>query len=239
MILAIDIGNTRIKWGKFSLSQGMVSSGFFSTKEFTKLSDLQAVELAVVSSVVPSLTEKVLSQLENIRTHLVDAQSPWSFSLAVENPETLGSDRLCNLQALTNLPGAVLVIDMGTAIKLDLLEGRERKVFVGGCIAPGLSSSFQNLLAKTEKLKDVDLSVRSPVVGYNTETAIRSGVVQGFASLVDGMIAKFVEERKIEKVVQTVLTGGDAKLVKNSLRFVSQVREHLSLEGLYELGKKL
>lgn len=247
MIGVVDIGNTRTKWAVYRENGEMLLHGVAPslTEEtfFRAAKDLQNLKSAVIGSVVPSLIapwQDLLASCSSSNVYVIQAISPWGFRIDVEHPETVGVDRLLNLEGALRFPGAVLVVDAGTATKFDVLEGIDsRRSFPGGAIAPGFTLSYEALLEKTAQLPRIDLDKFSPVVGYNTETAIRSGVVHGFAALVDGMILKIFEERKLSSITAVVATGGASRFLLGRSRFVTQIREHLTLEGLYSMARKL
>jgi len=246
MIGVVDIGNTRTKVALFREDGALDSEGVVSSKEnFLPLAAnffSKSIDRAVIGSVVPSLTPEWAEFLVSRAgiLHVAGHDSPWGFRVNVENPETLGVDRLANLEGcLLQFPGAVVVVDAGTATKFDLLEGVAARSFPGGAIAPGLSVSFDAMIARTAQLGKVDLGKHSPVIGYNTETAIRSGVLHGFASLVDGMVARIFEERKLPAPWSVVATGGNSSYLTNRARLITHQRPRLTLEGLHGLAKKI
>lgn len=238
MIAAIDIGNTRTKFALFRSSGELVkqdscaSSGALPGKSF-----FEGFEKVIIGSVVPAKTSEWLSLFP--QAHVVSADSPFSFKNKTEEPNKVGVDRLLNLEAVAKTPGAVLVVDAGTATKFDLLEGVETKNFPGGVIAPGMGISYEALVAKAAQLPEIDLAKFSPVIGYNTETAIRSGVVHGFAAMVDGMIMKIMEERGLASITSVIATGGYSSFLKSRSRFITQYKPNLTLEGLFSLAKSL
>jgi type III pantothenate kinase len=244
VIAAVDIGNTRTKFAIFREDGMVVAEKIFNTGEsFASVGKLWSgtLDCAVIGSVVPSQTPLWRDFLvgRSTKLHVAGQDSPWGFELQVEQPETVGVDRLANLEGALQYSGAVLVVDAGTATKFDLLEGVAPRKFPGGAIAPGLMISFEALVAKTAKLGTVDLAKHSPVVGYNTETAIRSGTVHGFASQVDGMVAKIFEERSLRAPFTVVATGGNAPFLNSRARLITHQRPRLTLEGLHELAKKI
>jgi len=246
MIGVVDIGNTRTKVAVFRDDGSLLEDAVVGTFEnFLPLAvntfKLDSLDRIVIGSVVPSLTPAwadVLVSRAGI-LHIAGHDSPWGFELGVENPETVGVDRLANLEGALTFPGSVLVVDAGTATKFDLLEGVGKRTFAGGAIAPGVTVSFEAMLAKAAQLKSVDLGKHSPVVGYNTETAIRSGVLHGFASMVDGMVARVFEERRLPAPWSVVSTGGNASFLSGRARHITHSRPRLTLEGLYALAKKV
>ena len=257
MILCLDLGNTALKAGLFAPDGARLWDARLgpSTATLPALSFLEEekaltdffsavknkpIEKVVLSSVAPSKNKFLQNLFPSLV--LVDPSSPWDFKIAVENPETLGSDRLANIQGALRFGGYALIIDAGTATKFDLLEGSsgagERK-FVGGAIAPGMNIAYEALLARTEKLPPISLEKFSPVVGYNTETAIRSGVLHGFAAQVDGMVMKIFTERNLPTQTSVIATGGNARYLQGRCRLVTHQVPHLALEGLYAIAKKI
>lgn len=245
MIGAVDIGNTRTKLALFREDGALVSEKIFNTGDpfagpaSALLPDM--LDRAVIGSVVPAQTPlwaDFLMARSNL-LHVAGHDSPWGFRVEVENPSTLGVDRLANLEAALSFPGSVLVVDAGTATKFDLIEGVGTRAFPGGAIAPGLTVSYEAMIAKAAQLNPIDLAKHSPVVGYNTETAIRSGVLHGFAAMVDGMVARIFEERQIRPPFTVVATGGNSAYLTGRARLVTHQRPRLTLEGLRDLAKKV
>ncbi len=246
MIGVVDIGNSRTKLAVFRDDGTLQGEDAFLSQDEKSLARAaklfpESLDRAVICSVVPSLTptwaDFLLPRAHIL--HVAGHDSPWSFRLDVEQPETVGVDRLANLEAVAAFPGAVLVVDAGTATKFDVLEGVGKRSFPGGAIAPGLLISYDALLAKAAQLSPVDLGKHSPVVGYNTETAIRSGVLHGFAAQVDGMVARVFEERQLPGPYNVVATGGNSSYLQGRVRHVTHFRPRLTLEGLHELAKKI
>jgi type III pantothenate kinase len=245
MIGLIDIGNTRTK-----LALHGPGGELLGEKELPTGVDFQPaaralfagrLRRAVIGSVVPALNAAWMEflQAKSEQVHLATHASPWGFRIGVESPERVGIDRLANMEGALSLSGAVLVVDAGTATKFDLLEGVTSRTFAGGAIAPGLMISYNALIAAAAQLPQIDLGKVSPVVGYNTETAIRSGVLHGFASLVDGMVMRIFEERGLPSQATVVATGGNSLYLQGRARLVSSIRPRLTMEGLYGLAGKI
>lgn len=247
MIALLDIGNTKTKYALYSGDKLQFEGSFLTSQGVGAAEALVEAEFVLLASVVPAATQSWLDffSKENISVHIASQESPWGFRIQIENPQTIGLDRLANMEAALAYPGTVLVVDAGTATKFDLLEGvsgvsaaRERS-FVGGAIAPGMGISYEALLAQTAQLPEVSLDKFSPVIGYNTETAIRSGVLHGFAAQVDGMILKIFEERKLPALSSVVATGGYAKYLQGRAKFITHYRASFTRDGLYALAKKI
>ena len=245
MIGVVDIGNTRTKLALFREDGSVAGEKNLATGEaFNSAASsffTAPLDRAVIGSVVPASTPLWADFLfpRTSLLHVANIDSPWGFRIDVENPENVGVDRLANLEGALSFPGAALVVDAGTATKFDLLEGVSPRAFPGGGIAPGLSVSYEAMLAKSAQLVAVDLGKHSPVVGYNTETAIRSGVLHGFASLVDGMVAKIFEERLLRPPFTVIATGGNSSYLQGRARLITHFRPRLTLEGLHGLAEKI
>jgi type III pantothenate kinase len=243
--LTIDIGNTNTKLYWFNDSGAIVHRWRKETQEGVDaeaLASTPTFQRAILGSVVPHFSPLWLDWAKGrcAQVHLASAQSPWSFQSAVEAPEKVGVDRLANLEALSKEPQSALVVDAGTATKIDLLEGMgSRRTFPGGAIAPGLAIGYEALMARTAQLIEVNWDMHSPVIGYNTETAIRSGLLHGFASMVDGMIIRIFAERKLPQSTPVWVTGGFGRYLEGRANFCTGYRPDLTAEGLYELSKKL
>lgn len=239
MIALIDIGNTRIKAATYE-NQWLKDWEFSSREEWNSLEkNFHSAQVVVIGSVVPEKTAWFQTLKNGKKYHELSHQSPWSFTIEVENPQTIGVDRLANMEAVVGYEGSVIVVDAGTATKFDLLEGMGKKTFPGGAIAPGLQISYEALMNRGAQLKPVDLEKHSPVVGYNTETAIRSGVLHGFAAQVDGMVARFFEERGLAAGTTVIATGGNSKYLSGRAKFIREYRKRLTLEGMLGIAKKL
>lgn len=247
MILCLDLGNTDLKAALFNAEGERVSEirrpkpvhadPAFVRECLSPLLQKGTPSKSVLSSVVPELNDAFREALPGL--HVVDHKSPWGFTLSFENVETVGHDRLCNMEGALRYGGYAIVVDAGTATKFDVLEGAEKKSFVGGAIAPGLGISFSALIEGTAQLPEISLDKFSPVVGYNTETAIRSGVLHGFASEVDGMILRIFEERKLPALTSVIATGGYSRYLQARARLITRYVPNLTLEGLHGLARKL
>jgi len=254
MLLAADIGNTNITIGVYDESNLVDSWVLSCNKDKTedeyginlfnlinfKINSLN-IDSAVISSVVPSLTEKFRVGIEkyfNIPVLMVTSKTKTGIILDVESPKDVGRDRIANACAAYNLyETPAVVVDFGTATNFDIITPDGR--FIGGIIAPGLKmsaesfSSFTNLLPKL-KLEGID-----SVIGKNTIKNMLSGVVVGHASMIDGMIARIEEE--LETSVITIATGGFSSIITEHMkRPFDHFNKNLTLEGLriiYELNK--
>ncbi|MDD5018965.1 MAG: type III pantothenate kinase [Candidatus Omnitrophica bacterium] len=149
-------------------------------------------------------------------------------------PSQVGQDRLVNAYAALKLFGkGLIVVDFGTAITFDIVSRKEE--YLGGLIAPGLRLMQESLNKKTALLPFVELAKPIELIGRDTASSIRAGIVYGAASLCDGIIGRLLEKEC--RGYQVVVTGGDASLVKSFSRYMKTVDEHLILEGLAMLAE--
>jgi type III pantothenate kinase len=260
MLLCIDIGNSNITLGLFSGANLLHTFRLQSRREQTsdeyaillgRLLELHAlsrsdVEHAIIASVVPILSTALASAVErafNCRALVVSSATDTGITLAVERPHEVGIDRIVNVAAARHqalleagpdakagvaLDAGAIVIDLGTATTLDCVSPSGE--FVGGVIVPGMRVSFDALVARTAKLPDVELVAPSRVLGKNTVACLQSGVVYGYASLIDGLVAKLRAE--LPFACRVLATGGLASVVAPHATSIERVDPDLTLRGL-------
>lgn len=245
----LDIGNSRTKAAIFG-AKGIERKLTFPTfsgehpeaKEF-----FSAASRIVVGSVVPEATLPWKKMFSSTAFAEITPSAPWGFSLGVDQPASVGVDRLANMEAVCGRGEPMVVVDAGTATKWDLLSFHEGKArFEGGAIAPGVRLSAEALLEKGARLPSQELiedlfhsSVSIPVVGKNTKEALRAGIVKSFVVQVDGMLAHLFAENSTLAFCRVVATGGNSFLLKDRTRLINEFREDLTLEGLYAVAQKL
>lgn len=266
MILIVDIGNTNTVCGVFDPKDELVRSIRLQTSRkatrdelFSMLSQcllqsgiaLETIKKIVIGSVVPELDQewkRVSERFPKVSNILfTDHRAPWNFRIDLPEPASVGSDRLANVEAATKIGGPCIVIDAGTATKFDVIENdsehKGKLRYVGGIIAAGVGISFEALINNTSKLRMVSLIDKQgreiPVVGHNTEWALRSGAVHGFITMVDGMIEKILSSRALPSSTPVIATGGFSPLLKgHSLRCTHFDPNH-TLEGYHAIAKKI
>lgn len=235
MNLVIDIGNTLQKYavfdGKKIIHQGVTeSSDFFS--EGTFFYKNKGIEKAIVSS-VRIIPESLLSGLKSYcHLHILDAKTRLPFKNLYKTPETLGNDRIAGLAGAYSIyPGKnVLIIDAGTCITIDFLHTNGE--YSGGTISPGLVMKLNALHTFTGKLPLVNLREFEDDFGYDTETSILAGIVNGTIAETDKAIKRY-KEKYSELVV--LLCGGDASFLAKRLKNSIFAIPNLVLHGLNEL----
>lgn len=237
--LTIDQGNTSVKVA-FYIGTQVVATNRFMRRDVRLLDRFISTykpETAIVCSTASGTASQRIEQLAEQRCRRVvrlTHETPMPIRLGYRTPQTLGRDRIATAvgawmtaQRLDNVCD-VLVIDAGTAITFDLIKSDG--CFVGGNIAPGLALRFKSLHEHTGMLPLVEADGETPVVGYDTETAIRSGVMLGLI----GEVKSYIADLKLSHPnLMVFITGGDGKLLHNRLSDPDIIYyEHLAAEGL-------
>ena len=232
MNLIIDIGNNSAKFFLFKGEQLILhtrksNSSFDVIDEWNRLYN---IEKAIISSVIvetPELSEAISGlQCPVVR---FSNSMPLPLEINYRTPHTLGSDRIAAaVGAWNEAPGRnMLVIDAGSAITIDFV-GKDGK-YNGGNIAPGIKMRLKALHEYTSRLPMVEKDGDTPTMGYDTETAIRSGVINGICHEIEGYINEF--KQKYCNVL-VFLTGGDEKPLKNRIKSCIFADKYLVAKGL-------
>jgi type III pantothenate kinase len=246
MLLAIDIGNSTIVWGVF---QGQNLTGHWRlASEVSRSPDeygilfitiLQRAGIppeqitdVIVSSVVPSLTpvfDEMGEAYFNRTPLIVSPDLDMGIRIAHPNPREIGSDRLVNAAgAYARYRTSLIIVDFGTATTFCAVSAGGE--YLGGAIAPGLKIACEALFQKTAKLPKVELSRPKSVIGKDTRSSIQSGLIFGYAGLVDELVTRMRAELGQKALV--IATGGQASLIAPESRTIQEVRPYLTLEGL-------
>lgn len=246
MLLAIDIGNSHIVCGIFQdgqlLADWRMATNHTQTPDeygamlrsflFFKNLNPQKLSGCIISSVVPPLTtvfETLNHSIFQLTPLIVTPQSPHGLILRNDNPEEIGADRLVNATAaFAHYRTDLILVDLGTATTFCVISRKGE--YLGGAIAPGLKSAADSLHQKTAKLPKVDLIIPPSVIGKNTVASMQSGLMYGYAGLVDAMVNRIQNERGEKSLV--VATGGLAKAIAPISSTIQDVRPNLTLEGL-------
>ncbi len=151
-------------------------------------------------------------------------------NLRVDNAKEVGADRVVNNVAAVRKYGApLIVVDFGTATTFNVIDAKGE--FIGGVIAPGIKGSLDSLVNGTAKLPRVEIERPANVIGKNTVTNMQSGIVYGFAGLVEYLVRKIKREIKCDEV-KTVATGGFSEIIAREISCIDVVDKLLTLEGL-------
>ena len=258
MLLAVEIDNAHINLGVFEdISQNTVVKSFKVSTDIHKTSDEYAVILkgifdyydivpsyvdaAMISSVVPMLTETVRQAIfklfGEVEMLVVGKGTKTGFPIKIDNPSELGTDLVANAAAVIDIRKKenkskvpCIIVDMGTATTVFAVNANGE--YIGGCIIPGIGISLDVLHGRTAQLPNVAPSAPTRAIGKNSAESVRSGVMLGNAIMIDGFIKKFSDEMKLDGEVQVFVTGEYAENVlpycEHKVRYVPE----LTLIGL-------
>ena len=246
MILTIDIGNTNIERGVVD-EQGIVFQERISTdidrteleyavliKNALEVHGLTGDEItgSIMSSVVPPLVhiiKSAIKKLIGITPMVVGAGLKTGLDIKIDNPKTLGADIVVDSVAAKEIYGApCIVIDMGTATTITVIS--KNGDYVGGVIVPGVRSSLEALVSDTSQLPRVSLSSPKRFICTNTIDCMKSGIINGQAALVDGMIDRFWQELGYQTNV--VATGGLSRVIIPKCNHDITLNNDLMMVGL-------
>jgi type III pantothenate kinase len=231
--LCIDWGNTCIKLAIFS-GDKIVETHTFTEDQLASVIDQIIPEHkpqgAILSAVAGNAAYLLLTLREHI-PHVVELNmnTPLPIMNAYSSPQTLGTDRLAMaVAAQHNWPGTnVLAIGIGTCVTYNFVQ--KNKAFRGGAISPGLHMRLKALHEYTDNLPQVALEGDTLLLGYDTETSIRSGVVYGLCAEIEGIIALYAAQYP---EFNAVLTGGDAAFFEGKLKSSIFADPNLIFKGL-------
>ena len=245
MLLALNVNNTHATFGVFdgerSVGTWRVRTNPLRTadeygvllRSFCRDGDvaLEAVDQAVIGSVVPTHTPQFVEMAERYigtKPVVVGPGIKTGVKLLVENPREVGADRIANTVAVGRLHGGpAIVVDLGTATNFDVVSAEGD--FLGGVIAPGLEISLLALAERAALLHRVELVRPRSAIGRNTITNIQAGAVFGWVGLVEGIVGRIKAEVGPCRVIGT---GGLIGVVAPETTVVDVVDRQLTLEGL-------
>jgi type III pantothenate kinase len=233
MILAIDVGNSRIKAAVFENSK--LVEHFVFVKENLENS------LSIIIEKFSSITDLVLSSVGNVqidsflkyqnilKVHFINHQTAFPFNNLYQTPLTLGMDRMVlSAGAVIQYPKKNrLVIDAGTCVTYDFID--EFDNYHGGAISPGLQLRYKALNDYTARLPLLALDNPENFIGSSTNAAIHAGVVNGLVYEIDGFIEDF---KKKHSNFIIILTGGDTDFLAKRLKNTIFANSNFLLESL-------
>jgi type III pantothenate kinase len=241
VLLAVDVGNTQTVFGLYDGTE--LGERWRIATEAQRTGDelgalladflrLRALDGICLASSVPRLVreyEHLAERWARVPLLVVGPGVKTGIQILYDDPREVGPDRIMNAVAARERYGApAIVVDFGTSTNFDIVS-REGD-FVGGVLAPGVESSMDALFARAARLVKVDYAEPPQVIGKTTASALQSGLVYGFAGLVDGIVDAIRGELGVE--AQAIGTGGLAELIAPHSRTISKVDPFLTLDGL-------
>src|SRR3982751_5942655 len=225
MLLTFDVGNSETTIGLFdgetlhahwrmmtdvprtSDELGVLLRGFLGGAGVA----LTEVHGVAIGSVVPRVTQPLADACRDWltvqRVEVLDATSPLPITLDVDEPRTVGADRIINTLVASRLyERDAIVVDLGTATTFDCIT--KDAVFLGGVIAPGVRTSAETLFRRTSKLPATELVAPGRTIGTRTEECIRAGVMFGAAESIDGIVRRIKAEWPRADTPLVIGTGG-------------------------------
>jgi type III pantothenate kinase len=258
MLLVIDVGNTNTVLGLFDGEKllhdwrirteidhtvdeyGVLIYNLYQSSRM-KIKEIKAVSAIIISCVVPpmlNILEPLCIKYFNIKPLIVGPGIKTGMPIFYDNPREVGADRIVNAVAAYNkYHKECIIVDFGTATTFDYISPKGE--YMGGCIAPGIVISSEALFEKAAKLPRVEFTRPKSVVTKDTVSAIQSGIMFGYAGLVDGIVTRMKAEVKTNPIV--IATGGLAQIVAKETKTIEKIEEMLTLDGLrfiYDLNNK-
>ena len=245
MLLVVDVGNTQTHLGTFE-GEELIEHWRFATVRKSTVDELGAalrnllalrglsfadLDASIVSSTVPRLRPEWVEVGERYLGHELLVVGPGlrtGMSIRYDNPREIGPDRLVNAVAgFEKVGGACVVVDFGTAVTHDVVSTDGE--YLGGVIFPGVEISLEALTERAAALPTIDLTAPRAVLGKSTVDAIRSGVLYGYAGMVDGILGRLRDE---VGQARAIATGGLAGAVAPYCELIDEVDDLLTLTGL-------
>jgi type III pantothenate kinase len=253
MVFTVDVGNTNIVLGAYK-DDKLVFTSRIAT-EASKMVDQYAIEFAdiiklygynpsdfngaIISTVVPPLVndlEAAVKKLLKCKVIIVGPGIKTGLNIKIDNPATLGSDLVCAaVGALKKYAPPLIIFDLGTATTISAID--RNGVMLGGSIFPGVRISLDALSRSTAQLPHINTELEGNIViGANSIDSMKSGIVLGTASMMDGMIDRYKEILGEDATV--LVTGGLTPNIAKHCRREIIIDQNLLSEGLYIIYKK-
>ncbi len=252
MLLAIDIGNTNVKFGLFG-NKNLVNSWRMATK-IDRTSDEIGIKVIsffdylhiapsriqdiIISSVIPSVNytfEHMCRTFFQKEPYFVEPGIKTGINILYDNPKELGSDRIVNaVAAYEKYGGPCITVDFGTATTFGAIS--EKGEFLGGAICPGIKVSSEALVTSAAKLPRIELNKPKTVINTNTVTCMQSGIIYGYVGQVDYILRKMKAE--LGGNAKVIATGGLANTIAAETQMIDVIDSLLTLHGLYIIYNK-
>ncbi len=196
--------------------------------------EVSAVRGIVISSVVPpldSVLRQVCERYFNTKPLFIEPGVKTGMPVLYDNPAEVGADRIVNaVAAFEKYGGPCVIVDFGTATTFDCIS--KKGEYMGGVICPGIGISADALFQRTARLPRVEIRKPAGVIGSTTVGSLQSGLYYGYLGLVDGILERLLNEDEMGEETHVLATGGLGSLIGTASRFIKNVDELLTLEGL-------
>lgn len=255
MLLVVDLGNTNVVLGLYEGTElvqtfrvatvrsrtedeyAVLLQQLFSLRQLSS----RSVTAAIIASVVPQLTDVMVSAIRQAvgrEPMLVGPGIKTGMPVLYDNPQDVGADRIVDaVAAYARYQSGVIIVDFGTATTFNCVSPKGE--YLGGVIVPGVKVSLEGLMQSAAKLRPVELTAPPHVLGRNTNHAIQSGAIHGYAALVDGLVERLQDELGFP--CKVIATGGLSSLIGKHTKRIEELDPNLTLEGLrilYERNTK-
>ncbi len=253
MLLAIDAGNTntvfaiwegdtvRAEWRAETSASRTADEHLIWLTQLMGIEGLKPADIdgAIIATVVP----QALFSLRQLCAKYFCAHPmvvgergvDIGIDINLERPDVVGADRLANaVAAHDKYPGALIVVDFGTATTFDVVAGNG--AYEGGVIAPGVNLSLEALHGAAAKLPRIAIERPQAVIGHDTVPAMQSGIYWGYVSLIEGLVTRIKAE--YEKPMTVIATGGLANLFRHNVKCIDHVDPDLTVRGLHMIYER-
>jgi len=236
MLLAVDIGNTNISFGIFR-GRRLIKRFYISTQKYTvrnlrKSLGKLTTDDSIICSVVPKVSRVLKDDLKKLlhkRPYCLGENVKLPIKNLYRKPKQVGCDRLVNAYAGIVYYGApLIVVDFGTAVTFDAIS--KNREYLGGLILPGLGISLDALGERTALLPKIGINKPKEFIGRDTRSSMLSGIIYGFAALVDDLTVRIKD--RIGKKARVIGTGGNIHLIRRYCKRIDKIDKDLTLKGL-------
>lgn len=252
MILAVDMGNSNIVIGVMDGTNIIFSGRIGTDRSKTGLDfliqlktmldvyniDIKKINTGILSSVVSELTIHVKNAMEQLlgkKVMVIGAGLKTGLNIKIDNPSSLGSDRVVDaVAALEEYSAPLIIFDFGTATSVSVIDNNRQ--YIGGMIIPGVKISQEALAQRTSQLPRISIEVPRTIIGKNTIECMQSGIIHANAAMMDGIIDRINDELDMKATV--IVTGGLASTIIPFVKNKVNHEENLLLKGLYYIYLK-